>query len=193
MRKIVGIFILAFLGCSHAYARDGFEKVRCDGDIVKALVGQRGANEPVVATEARHKDLNLKDLGASDDNGFSSITWAICGKEFMVLEDDRTDIVRDALQIPPHSPGNPEFQGFCKLKGKEMAETVVAVLRDRSGQDELPAEAAWKIDEKAVKFVRLPTDDLLCPRDGIVGGRRVSDPGSLSITGGEEGAAPATR
>ena len=76
-------------GCSHAYARDGFEKVRCNTDIAKALVGQRGSNEPVMAIEGRHKDLDLKDLGADDYGRFSSISWLICGKEFMVLEDNR--------------------------------------------------------------------------------------------------------
>lgn len=134
---------------------------------MQALVGQRGSNEPVVAIEARHKDLDLKDLGASDYGSFSSITWLICGKEFMVLEDNRTNIVRDVLQIPPHSKSNPEFQGRCKLKGKLMPESVVAILRDQSGQDELPADAAWKIDEKVVKFVKMSTDGMLCPRDGI--------------------------
>jgi hypothetical protein len=167
MKRTIGILILTLLGCSQAYARDGFEAVRCDGDIVKALVGQRGVDEPVVKTEARHKDLGLKDLGASDDDGFSSITWLICGKEFMVLEDDGANIFHDALQIPPHSKSNPAFQGFCKLKGKAMRQVVVAVLRDQTGQDELPAVAAWKIDEKTIKFVKLAPDDLLCPRSGV--------------------------
>jgi hypothetical protein len=167
MKKIVGILILVLMGCSHAYARDGFEKVRCNGDIAKALVGQRGSNEPVAAIEGRHKDLDLKDLGASDYGSFSSITWLICGKEFMVLQDNRTNIVHDALQIPPHSKSNPEFQGRCKLKGKLMAGSVVAILRDQSGHDELPADAAWKIDEGVVKFVQMSTGDMLCPRDGI--------------------------
>jgi hypothetical protein len=167
MKRIIGIFILALMSCSHAYARDGFEKVHCNGDIAKALVGQRGSNEPVTAIEGRHKDLSLKDLGASDDDGFSSISWLICGEEFMVLEDNRTNIFHDALQIPPHSKSNPEFHGFCKLKGKKTPEIVVAILRDQSGQDELPANAAWKIDGRAIKFVKISTDDLLCPRDGI--------------------------
>jgi hypothetical protein len=172
MRKIVAILVLALLGCSHAYARDGFEKVRCDGDIAKALIGQRGSNEPVMAIEKRHKDLDLKDLGASDFDSFSSISWMICGKEFMLLEENRTNLIRDALQIPPHSKSNPEFQGRCKVKGKSMSESVVAILRDQAGQDELPADAAWRIDEKAVKFVKMPTDGMLCPRDGI------SEPGT---------------
>lgn len=167
MKTIIGVLILAVLGGAHAYARDGFEKVRCDGDIVKALVGQRIANEPVVATEGRHKDLHLKDLGASDNDSFSSISWLICGREIMVLEDNRTHTVHDALQIPPHSKSNPEFEGFCKLKGKAMRESVVAILSDQGGQDELPADAAWKIDERTLKFVKTPTDDLLCPRSGI--------------------------
>jgi hypothetical protein len=167
MKKIIGILILALMGCSDAYARDGFEKVRCDSDIAKALAGQRGSNEPVVAIEGRHKDLDLKDLGASDFGGFSSITWLICGKEFMLLEDNHTNIVHDVLQIPPHSKSSPEFLGRCKLKGKLLPESVVAILRDQSGQDELAADTAWKIDEKVVKFVKTSTDDMLCPRDGI--------------------------
>ena len=174
MKKIIATLIFALLGCAHAHASDGFEKVRCGGDIVKALIGQHGANEPVMAIEARHKDLDLKDLGALDYGRFSSITWMICGKEFMVLEDNKTNVFRDVLQIPPHSKSNPEFQGRCKLKGKETPGNVVAILRDQGGENELPADAAWRIDEKAVKFVKLPTDGLLCPRDGI------SEPGSKS-------------
>jgi hypothetical protein len=167
MKRTIGILILGLLGCSSSYARDGFDQVRCDGDIVKALVGQRGANEPVVATEARHKDLHLKDLGASDDDGFSSVSWLICGKEFMVLEDNRTSVFHDALQIPPHSKSRPEFDGYCKLKGKPLRQVVVAILRDQDGQDELPAEAAWKIDDKTIKFVAMSTDGVLCPRSGV--------------------------
>ena len=167
MKTIVGILIVALMGCSHAFARDGFERVRCKSDIAKALVGQRGSNEPVVAIEGRHNDLNLKDLGASDYGSFSSITWLICGKEFIVLEDNRTNIVHDVLQIPPQYKSNPKFQGRCKLKGKLMPESVVAILREQTGQDELPADAAWKIDEKVVKLVMISTDGMLCPRDGI--------------------------
>jgi hypothetical protein len=137
------------------------------GDLARSLIGQRGSNEPVVAIEGRHKDLALKDLGASDFGAFSSINWMICGKEFMVLEDNHTDIVHDALQLPPHSKQSPEFQGYCKSKGKPMPQTVVAILRDQAGQAELPADAAWLIDEKAVKFVKTQTDDMLCPRGGI--------------------------
>jgi hypothetical protein len=81
----------------------------------------------------------------------------ICGKEFMVLEDNRTNAFRDVLQIPPHSKSNPEFQGRCKLKGKLMPESVVAILRDQGGQDELPADAAWRIDEKVIKFIKVST------------------------------------
>jgi hypothetical protein len=168
MQKSFGVFLVTLLAFSPAYARDGFEKVRCDGDIAKALIGQRGSNEPVMAIEKRHKDLSLKDLGASDYDRFSSISWLICGKEFMVLEDNRTSLVYDALAIPPHSKSNPEFEGYCKIGGKTTPESVVAILRDQSGEGDLPADAAWKIDEKSMKFIKIPTNDLLCPRDGIL-------------------------
>ena len=168
MKTLVGLLFLSLLAASPAHARDGFEKVRCDGDIAKALIGQRGANGPVMAIEARHKDLNLKDLGASDYDSFSSIDWSICGQEFMVLEDNRTNVVRDALQIPPHSKSNPAFEGFCKREGKALPDSVIGVLRDQDGAAELPADSAWKIDAKAVKFVKMSTEGLLCARDGIL-------------------------
>jgi len=167
MKKLIAILLPAFMASSQAYARDGFENVRCDGDIAKALIGQRGSNEPVVKIEARHKDLDLKDLGASDYGRFSSITWLICGKEIMMLEENRTNFIRDVLQIPPHSKSAPVFEGICKLNGKPMKESVLAILREQKGVDELSAEVAWRVDEKAVKFVTMPTDGLLCPRDGI--------------------------
>jgi hypothetical protein len=166
MKKLIGILLLAFLASSHAYARDGFEKVRCDGDIAKALIGPT-SNETVMVIEARHKDLQLKDLGASDYGRFSSITWSICGREFMVLEENRKNIVRDALELPAHSETTPAFEGTCKLNGKPMRENVVGTLREQSGKDELQAEAAWKVDEKAVKFVKMSTEGLICSRDGI--------------------------
>ncbi len=168
INRSVWAVVAGLIACSHADARDGFEKVRCDSDIAKALVGQRGSNERVMAIEARHKDLKLKDLGASDYGSFSSITWLICGSEFMMLQENRTNIVRDVLQIPPHSKSNPKFEAPCKLNGKLMPETTFAILRDQGNGDELPAEAAWIVDEKAVKFIKVPTDGMLCPRDGIV-------------------------
>jgi hypothetical protein len=167
MKKIIGVLLLALGASSDAYARDGFEKVRCDGDIAKALTGQRTANETVMVIEARHKDLNLKDLGASDYGRFSSITWGICGRKFMVLEENRKNIVRDALELPAHSDATPAFEGTCKLNGKPMRENVVGTLREESGKNELQAVTAWKVDEKAVKFGKISTEGLLCSRDGI--------------------------
>jgi hypothetical protein len=169
MRHLIAIFILAGLGAAEAEARDGFEKVRCDRDIAKALVGQRGANEPVAATEARHKDLGLRDLGGDEiDDRSASVSWLICGREFMVLEDVRTSTIRDAIEIPPHSKMNPKFFAACTRAGKPAPDFIVAILRDEAGKDELPAQAARSVDVKALRFVRIATDGLLCPRSGIV-------------------------
>ena len=167
MKKLIGILVLAVIGCSHAHARDGFETVSCSGDIAKALKGQRASNEPVMAIEARHKELKLKDLGASDYGRFSSITWSICGRDFMVLEENRSNVVRDVLELPAHSETTPAFEGTCKLNGKDVKENFVGTLREEAGKDELQAVTAWKVDEKAVKFVKMSTDGLLCSRDGI--------------------------
>lgn len=167
VEAVAALLITTAAVCSQAHARDGFEKVRCNGDVARALIGQRGSNEPVVAIEGRHKDLKLKDVGASDYGRFSSITWLICGREFVVLEHNRTNLIHDVLPIPPRSTTTPAFEGTCKINGKAMREVVIAILRDEGGGDALPAEAAWRIDEKKIRFVRMNPEGLLCPRDGI--------------------------
>jgi hypothetical protein len=122
--------------------------------------------------EDRHKDLGLKDLGADEiSRRLSTISWMICGSEFLLLEDQHA--VRDVLAFPPHSKSAPAFGGICQIRGKESPDVIVAVLDDRAGTEPLPAKAAWKIDEKRAKFVKIATDGLLCPRTGI----RTSDGG----------------
>src|SRR5271168_5148964 len=67
MPKTIAVSILLLIGWgTQALAKDGFEKVSCNADIAKALIGQRAANERIVVIEARHKDLGLKDLGSNE-------------------------------------------------------------------------------------------------------------------------------
>src|SRR5437588_12973955 len=110
------MLIVPLFCVSEVYAGDGFESVRCGSDIAKALRGRKTSNEPVVKIEARHKDLELKDLGAeiiSDDESLSLIFWMICGEEYAVLEDDK-NFVQDALKFPKHSKDSPQFVGSCQ-------------------------------------------------------------------------------
>jgi len=151
------------------FAGDGFESVRCGGDVRKVMVGRKTANEPVVAIEARHKDIDLKDLGAeiiSDDERLNLIFWRICGEEYAVLEDG--DFVRDVLKFPKHSKESPGFIGSCQLNGRDVPGTAIGVLKNENGAEILPAVSAWKIDDKQMKFVELKTEELRCSRDGII-------------------------
>jgi hypothetical protein len=52
--------------------------------------------------------------------------------------------------------------------GHDLPGTVIGVLKNEHGAQILPAVAAWKIDDKQMKFVQLQTDRLRCPRDGII-------------------------
>jgi hypothetical protein len=168
MKHVLGILAAAFLFCSSAAgASDGFGNVRCGADVPKALVGQTMSDERVVAIEARHKDLGLKDLGGSEisDRLFLA-SWQICGDEYALLEEK--NVVRDALKVPPHSKDSPEFIGSCRSNGKELPDTIIAVLRDEKGAENLAATAAWKIDRKGNKFAALATEGLRCPRDGVI-------------------------
>ncbi|HEX3125023.1 MAG TPA: hypothetical protein VHQ21_17130 [Rhodanobacteraceae bacterium] len=76
-------------------------------------------------------------------------------------------MIRDALQFPAHSKSSPGFMGACQADGKKVPGTIIAVLKNETDVELLAAEAAWKIDEKSAKFVKMTTAGLHCPRDGI--------------------------
>ena len=147
---------------------DLFGTIRCGTDIPKALIGRFMSNERVALTEARHKDLRLKNLGGDEiSEGLFSTSWLICGNEYMLLT-DKKDIVRDVLQVPQHSKDSPEFIGMCRVNNKQLPEEIVAVLNNKAGAENLSAKFAWKIDPKTAKFVKLEVAGMQCPRSGII-------------------------
>jgi hypothetical protein len=170
MREFLTVLPLAVFLFAPAASqpRDGFSGIRCDSDIAKTLIGRTMHNEKVAPIENRHKDLGLKNLGGDEiSDKFFSETWLICGHEYMLLV-DRHNIVRDVLSVPEHSKKSPEFIGECKNNGARIPGTIIAILQNEEGKDTLSAKAAWKLDEKTAKFVKLPTAGLRCPRDGII-------------------------
>lgn len=162
------MLVLSFFYASSVYAGDEFDSVKCGADIAKALIGRKMGSEPVVKTEAKHKDLQLKDLGAeivSDDERLNMIFWQICGEEYVVLAEENT--IKDALKFPKHSKETPQFDGFCELNGKKLPDVVLGVLKREEGATMFQALQAWKIDQKKKKFVPLSTEGLRCGPDGI--------------------------
>ena len=156
------LLIAAAAACGAAAAGDGFDGVRCDADIAKALTGQHLPNGRVDATEARHKDLGLKNLGADELDWGNEEWWRICGARVALLLDKR-DIVRDVLKIPAQA-GTAVFEGSCKGAQGE----VIAVVENQAGAAELAARTAWKIDDSRKAFAAVPAKGLLCPRDGLM-------------------------
>jgi hypothetical protein len=146
---------------------DGFDSVRCGTDVRKTLIGRKMSNEPIAVLEERHKDIQLKDLGASEiSDRLSAVSWQICGEEYALLEDK--DTVRDVLKFPKHSKESPAFVGSCQLNGHNLPGTAIGVLKNEDGVKILPAVSAWKVDDKQMKFVELMTQGLRCSRDGII-------------------------
>jgi hypothetical protein len=95
-KGVVAIFalVIALFCMSSIYGADGFDSVRCGSDVRKALLGRTMSNEKIVVLEERHKDLGLKDVGASEiSDRLNVISWRICGEEYVLLEDK--DVVRN--------------------------------------------------------------------------------------------------
>ena len=169
LKGIVAIFtlVLPLFGGINICNADGFDSIRCGSDVRKALVGRKMPNEKIVAIEERHKELGLKDLGASEiSDRLSVISWRICGEEYVLLEDK--DVVRDVLKFPKHSKESPAFVGSCQLNGHNVPGTAIGVLKNENGAQILPAMSAWRIDEKQMKFVELKTEGIRCSLDGII-------------------------
>jgi hypothetical protein len=167
MHKVAFALAAVLSMCGLPAGADEFQSVRCGADIPKAMIGKRTSNDPVAATEKKHGDIGLKDLGADEISGkLSSINWLICGSEFISLV-DRAGVVRDALAFPTHSKRSPAFSGRCRRKGKETPDVIVAILDGGSTADSFPARIAWRIDERRAKFVKVAVDDLVCPGSGI--------------------------
>jgi hypothetical protein len=167
MTKLCCLLALICLASGPIARADEFAKLQCGGDILKALIGQRSANERIVVTEKKYGKLGLKHLGADEiSDNLSSINWLICGSEYIVLV-DRRNIIGDAMPWPAHSKQSPAFSGICRRRDKELPDIIVAILDGATAKDPLPAAAAWKIDQQHAKFVRISTEGLLCPRSGI--------------------------
>jgi len=163
--KIVhGLLFITLLFCgSGTYASDGFSAIRCGSDIPKAQVGRIMPNERTVVIEERHKDLGLKDLGGTEiSERLFLISWLICGDEYVLLEEK--GVVRDVLKFPRHSKDSPQFIGACQRNGSDLPGTIIAVLKNDKDKKTFLATVAWKIDEKRMKFISLPTERLHCPR-----------------------------
>ena len=120
MKKVVWLLAAVWFMCGQVAVADEFKNVKCGGDIPKALVGQRSANERVVVIEKRNQALGLKHLGADETSDkLSSINWMICGSEFITLVDNK-GLVRDAMAFPPHSKKTPAFSNYCELNGEKL-------------------------------------------------------------------------
>jgi hypothetical protein len=167
--RTIGLRLLPIIALSAAsgaaFAGDSFAGITCSTDIAKAMLGRHMTNEPIDATQARHKDLNLKNLGGDElDWGFNT-GWGICGDKYFILI-DKHDIAKDVLKLPPKSEGLP-FQAVCK--SPQGDQDLIGIVQDQPGAANLAAKAAWKIDDKKKKFAAVPVDGLTCPRDGILG------------------------
>ena len=156
-------FALLLLTAGAAHASDGFEAVRCGGDVRAALLGRHMSDEPVVQIEKRHVALGLKDLGGDEiSDELNSVSWRICAKEYVVVSDAK-GVVRDVLAFPAHSKAAPEFSATeCRANGKTVSGAIVGVMDAKRN-----VTAAWKIDTKTGRFSPLPAG-LICRSPSIV-------------------------
>jgi hypothetical protein len=167
-QNIPALMLVALLACSSSvFGADGFDSIQCGSDIAKGVLDRKMSNEKTMVLEERHKDLGLKDLGGQEISDRLFLTsWLICGDEYILLKNK--DVVRDVLKFPKHSKESPEFMGSCQLNGQDLPGTTIGVLKNEPSVQMLSAVAAWKIDDKQIKFVELQTDGLRCSRDGII-------------------------
>ena len=151
--------------CNVAFA-DEFDSVKCNSDIPKALIGKKSGHGTVQSIEKKHLDIALKDLGAEGlaEDPYVTISWSICGNEYLFLIDNKIhkERISDIIEIPQEMsklaralPGTP-----CVQNSKKITDDVYAILeKDRK------VKKAWRIDQRKLKFVSIPTINLSCESD----------------------------
>ncbi|NHZ91829.1 hypothetical protein F2P45_22890 [Massilia sp. CCM 8733] len=156
------LLILSFFCGKFSFASDTFSTIQCGSEISKKLIGRHVKNEKVVAIEARHKSLGLKNLGMDDiSEGLLAGYWMICGNKFILLEDKKF-LIHDVLQVPDDSKNLVEFTGKCTIHNKEKSELIFALLNKEDGVASLSANSAWIVDEKKKLFKKTSTDGMRC-------------------------------
>jgi hypothetical protein len=178
MLKASTLLVSLLMFVRPAQAQDAFSSIRCGATISNTLIGKVMPQGRVVDIEIRHQELGLKDVGASEIS--SSLTfesWTICGNEYALLV-DRREVVRDVLLLPEHSRRRPRFLGSCEIAARKMPGAILAVLDNISPLEGerhyaladstlLPAISAWRIDEERLRFVKISSANVRCPRNGI--------------------------
>lgn len=157
---------------------DEFAGVRCSRDVRSAMIGRALARGRAVQIEAAHRDIGLRNLGGSEVNDTLFLGgWEICGNEYQVLMTPSR--ITDVARFPAHSRRNPAVFGTCTRDGKRIRDGVLAVLDNASAPDSaelhyssddttsLAAIAAWRVDERHGRFVKLASAGLRCPRGQI--------------------------
>ena len=178
MLKASTLLVLLLMFARPVLAQDAFSSIRCGATISHTLMGKVMPRGRVVDIESRHRELGLKDVGASEiSSSLTFASWAICGKEYGLLV-DRREVVRDALLLSDHSRRRPRFLGSCEIAARKVPSTILAVLdnvaplegeRHYAPADStlLPAISAWRIDAERLRFVRISPANVRCPRNGI--------------------------
>lgn len=147
-----------------AASKNDFDGITCQNDIVPALIGRHMPNRRVVTIEARYKNIGLKDLGAFgmeiDGDPWTLISWEICGREYALLE--RDDIVRDVVAFPIPSGGSQSQIASCSVNGSALQGTALALVDESDQTLQGRVKNAWLIDGKAMKFVKIAGDEIVC-------------------------------
>jgi len=161
-------FLIACICLASTAHADEFAKVKCGGDIPKAMIGAHSPNTTVMASEKKYRAIELKNLGGDEiSDKLSTVNWMICGSEYIELI-DRGGTVRDVMAYPAHSKAEPAFTSICQKGGKDLPDIFVGVLDASGTSDLLPVKQAWKIDQTRGKFVKVSEAGLSCPRSGII-------------------------
>lgn len=167
VKKLAYLSAAIYFACGQASFADEFQNLQCGADIPKALIDKSSSNESIAGLEKKYRALGLKGLGGDElGDGLSSVSWLICGAEYIVLV-DRRGLIRDVLPFPPHSKTSPAFSGTCRANGRNLPGTIVAILDGATATDPLPVRTAWKIDRKQAKFIPASREGIACPRSGI--------------------------
>lgn len=139
-----------------------FDGLSCTSNIEQELAGRTMPNETVAVLESRYKALGLKDVGGDEiSDKLSLTTWRICGDQYLLLQ--QGDRVKSVLKIPEQYRSSGDVFPCVPVGGKDGG-YIIAVPGAR-GKSNRRSVAAWRLDEKALKFNPVQPGVLECERE----------------------------
>ena len=167
MKSVFLPILVFFFFLQSICVADEFSGITCNSDVTKAVIGKKMTKGRVSDIEATHKNITLKDLGGDGmpEDPFFTISWEICGREYIFLIDQskNKEIINDVLPIPTDfKQAYRLLPGSSCTRHEKRVKNIYAFAEQGAKGTKAKMKAAWEISRTTMKFTKLSPEEIDC-------------------------------